>query len=118
MGDFRDRPPDPKPLAKAKTYLRGQFPLRVESPDALAVRLAEIEFYGLPPDELATYRSRVAAVTSDAASQAARAHMPPPERVVIMVVGKASEIKAPLEAAFGPVTVVTPPSCDNLARKK
>ena len=118
MGDFRDRPIDPKLVTKAKTFLRGQYPLRVETPDAIAMRLAEIEFNALPPDDLATYRSRVAAVTSDAASQAARAHMPPPERVVITVVGKASEIKAPLEAAFGPVTVVTPPSCDNLARKK
>ena len=33
------------------------------------------------------------------------------------VVGKASEIRAPLEAAFGPVTVVTPDACDTLDRK-
>ena len=54
LGDFRSRPSDPKVLAKGKSYLLGQFPLKVESPDALAGRLAEIEFFALPPDELAT----------------------------------------------------------------
>jgi len=59
-GDFRNRLPDRKALDKAKSYLRGQFPLRLETPDALAARLAEIEFYGLPVDELATFRRRIA----------------------------------------------------------
>src|SRR4029077_13646907 len=62
-GDFRTHPPAAAALEKAKTYLRGQFPLKIESPEALAGRLAEIEFHGLPEDELATYRARVAAVS-------------------------------------------------------
>jgi zinc protease len=118
LGDFRREPIDPKLVAKAKTYMRGQFPLRVEPPDAIALRLAEMEFNGLPQDELATYRSRVAAVTPEIASRAAEAHMPSPDGVAITVVGKASEIRAPLEAAFGPVEVVTPPACDGLPRRK
>src|SRR5439155_21204944 len=64
-GDFRTHPPDPTALEKAKTYLRGQFPLKVESPDALAGRLAEIAFHGLPEDELVTYRARAQAVTAE-----------------------------------------------------
>lgn len=115
-GDFRARPLEPTLVAKAKTYLRGQYPLRLETPDALAMRLAEIEFNELPADELSTYRSRVAAISAADASRAAREHMPPPERVAVTVVGKASEIRAPLEAAFGPVTVVTPDRCDGLGR--
>jgi zinc protease len=117
MDGFRRGPLDPKLVTKAKTYMRGQFPLRLETPDAIAMRLAEIEFNGLPPDELETYRSRVAAVTPEIAGRAAAAHMPAADGVVITVVGKASEIKAPLEAAFGPVTVVTPQQCDGLGRK-
>jgi zinc protease len=116
-GDFRAKPLDPSQVAKAKTYLRGQYPLRLETPDALAMRLAEIEFNGLPADELSTYRTRVAAISPDDASRAAREHMPPPDRVAITIVGKASEIRGPLEAAFGPVTVVTPEACDTLTRK-
>jgi len=38
-------------------------------------------------------------------------------RVAITVVGKASEIKGPLEQAYGPVKVVTPLECDTLGRK-
>jgi zinc protease len=117
-GDFRSRPLDPKQVDKAKTYLRGQFPIRLEPPEAIAMRLAEIEFNDLPPDELETYRGRVAAVTPALASEMARKHMPAPDTVAITVVGKASEIRAPLEAAFGPVTVVSPSDCDALMRKK
>src|SRR5207302_4482798 len=90
-GDFRRRPPDRKSLDKAKSYLRGQFPLRLETPDALAARLAEIEFQGLPQDELATFRRRVAAVTPADVQRVARAHMPPPDRVAVVVVGQASQ---------------------------
>jgi zinc protease len=114
-GQFRTRPPDAKALEKARTYLRGQFPLRIETPDALAQRLAEIEFFGLPRDELETYRDRVAAVGPAEARRAAEAHMPPPEQVAVVVVGKAAEIRAPLEARFGPVRVVAPEACEGLA---
>lgn len=116
-GAFRSAAIDAKLVTKAKTYMRGQYPLRLETPDAIAMRLAEIEFNGLPQDELETYRSRVAAVTPEIASRAAAAHMPAPDAVAITVVGKASEIKAPLEAAFGEVKVVTPTDCDTLGRK-
>jgi zinc protease len=111
---FRSQPIDPKQLTKAKTYMRGQFPLRLETPDALAAKLAEVEFFGLPQDELVTFRSRVDAVTPDVASRAAAKHMPPPDRTAIVVVGKAAEIRAGVESAVGPVTVVTPEACDSL----
>ena len=114
-GDFRNRLPDRKALDKAKSYLRGQFPLRLETPDALAARLAEIEFYGLPVDELATFRRRVAAVTPADVRRVARAHMPPPDRVAVVVVGQASQVRAPLEAKFGPVETVAPDACEKLS---
>jgi zinc protease len=112
LGSFRQEPMDPKALAKAKSYLEGQFPLHLETPDALAARLAEIEFFGLPKDELQTYVGRVAAVTPVSAAEAAERHMPTPDRVAIVVVGAGSEIKPALEARFGPVRVVTRESCD------
>jgi zinc protease len=113
-GDFRTTPPDAKALDKAKAYLRGQFPLRLESPEALAARLAELEFHGLPQDELTTYESRVRAVAAaDVASVAAR-RMPAPEDVAIVVVGKAGELKGPLTEAFGAVETVPAAECDAL----
>lgn len=114
-GRFREGPIDPVALRKAKAYLAGQFPLRVESADALAARLAEIEFFGLPPDDLVTYRTRLAAVGDADASRAAAQWMPDPERVAIVVVGNAAEVRGPLEARYGPVQTTTPEGCDALA---
>lgn len=110
-GTFRATPPDPKALAKAKAYLTGQFPLRVETPDALASRLAEIEFFGLPKDDLETYRTRVDGVTPAEAARVSSTYMPDPEKVAIVVVGKAAEVRGPLEAKYGPVQVTTPEAC-------
>jgi zinc protease len=117
-GDFRSHPPERAALEKAKTYLRGQFPLRVESPDALAGRLAEIEFHGLPPEELTTYRARVAAVTSSEVASVARALMPPPDAVAVVVVGKAAEIRDGLTAQFGPVETLAAKDCEGLSAVK
>ncbi|MCW5893422.1 MAG: insulinase family protein [bacterium] len=114
-GSFRRGPIDPQALRKAKAYLAGQFPLRLESPDALAARLAEIEFFGLPPDELVTYRTRLAAVTDADAERAAERWMPDPDRMAIVVVGNAAEVREQLEARFGPVQSTTPEGCDALA---
>jgi zinc protease len=115
-GDFRQAPPDQKALEKAKEYLSGQFPLRLESPDALAARLAELEFHGLPQDELTTYERRVRAVSAADVTAVAARVMPSPEQVAIVVVGKAAEVKGPLEEAFGKVETVPAAECDALAR--
>jgi len=114
-GDFRSHPPARESLAKAKTYLRGQFPLRIESPDALAARLAEAEFNALGPDELATYRERVATVTAEQVAEVAGKLMPPPEAVAIVVVGKAAEIRDALTAQFGPLQTLPAKDCENLS---
>jgi predicted Zn-dependent peptidase len=113
-GGFRRKPIDPKLLDKAKSYLQGQFPLRLETPEALAARLAEIEFFGLPKDDLATYEARVVAVTPATASSEAERSMPDPNAVAIVVVGKAAELRPALESRFGSVRVVTPQECDAL----
>lgn len=114
-GTFRTTPPPAKALEKAKAYLRGQFPLRIESPDALAARLAEIEFHGLPEDDLATYPARVEVVTAERVREVAARHMPAPERVAVVVVGKAAEIRAQLGDRFGPVEETTPEACETLS---
>ena len=117
-GEFRSHAPARERLAKAKTYLRGQFPLRIESPDALAARLAEAEFNALGPEELATYRARVAAVTPEQAAEVARKLMPPPEAVAIVVVGKAAEIHDALASRFGPLETMAARDCEKLPAAK
>lgn len=112
---LRDGLPAAAELAKVQAYMRGQFVLKLEPPDALAARLAEIEFQGLPRDELERYRSRVASVTPDEAARIAQAHVPPSDTMQIVVAGRASEIRAPLEARFGPALVVRPEACEDPA---
>ncbi len=114
-GEFRSHAPARERLDKAKTYLRGQFPLRIESPDALAARLGEAEFNGLGPEELATYRARVAAVTPEQAAAVAGKLMPPPEAVAIVVVGKAAEIHDALASRFGPLETMAARDCERLS---
>lgn len=113
--DFRSRPPNPAALEKAKTYLRGQFPLKVESPDALAGKLAEIQFFGLPPDELTAYRSRVAAVSAADVAAVSQALMPTPDDVAVVVVGKAVEIRDQLAAKFGTFETIAADACEALS---
>ena len=114
-GGFRGRAPDRAALEKAKTYLRGQFPLKVESPDALAAKLAEIEFFGLPPDELTAYRSRVAAVSAEDVARVSEALMPSPGDVAIVVVGKAAEIRDQLASEFGSFETIGAEACESLS---
>jgi len=114
-GGIRGGPPAATELAKAKAYLRGQFALKLETPDALAGRLAEIEFQGLPPDELERYRARVAALTPEDIARVAMLHIPPPDTMQLVVVGRAAEIRAPLEARFGAARVVRPDACEDPA---
>ena len=52
-----------------------------------ASRLAEIEFFGLPKDDLETYRTRVEAVTPEEAARVSAKYMPDPDQVAIVVVG-------------------------------
>ena len=117
-GDFRSHAPARERLVKAKTYLRGQFPLRIESPDALAARLGEAEFNALGPEELSTYRERVAAVTPEQAAEVAARLMPPPEAVAIVVVGKAAEIRDALAARLGPLETMAARDCEKLSAAK
>jgi predicted Zn-dependent peptidase len=111
---FRTALPAPAALAKAKAFVGGQFARQIETGNALGMRLAEIEFFGLPRDELTTYRRRVAAVTDASAHRAVERRQPPSERMAVVVVGKAAALRAPLEERYGPVRIVRPEACERL----
>jgi predicted Zn-dependent peptidase len=113
---FRSAVPAPAALAKAKAFVAGQFARQVETANALGMRLAEVEFFGLPQDELATYRSRVAAVDAATAHRVIEQHQPPTADMAIVVLGRAAEIRGKLEAKLGPMRVVTPEQCGRLGQ--
>jgi zinc protease len=58
-----DDGPTQAELDKARNYLKGQFPLGLQSPDELAGEIANVEFFGLPKDFIATYPEKIGAVT-------------------------------------------------------
>jgi len=60
-------------LASAKAYIKGTYPpQRLETSDQLAAILGEMELYGLGPDEVDDFFTRIDAVTLDQANAAAR----------------------------------------------
>jgi predicted Zn-dependent peptidase len=51
-------------LAKAQNYMAGNFARDLQTPDALASQLTDIDLYGFPPDYLETYIQKIRQVTA------------------------------------------------------
>jgi zinc protease len=106
MDGMRTNPPSDADLRQEKSFAAGRFVLGLETGGAIAGALVDLDVYGLPPDSLDTYRTRLAAVTRDDVAAAAR-RLLHPERSAIVAVGPAAALRAQLER-FGPVEVVAP----------
>jgi zinc protease len=88
-------------LADAKAYLTGSFPLTIETPEAIAMQVVNVLFYGLPLDQLQTFRERVNAVTVDDIQRVARAYLRP-DRLSVVLVGNAAAFTSQLRGVgFG-----------------
>jgi zinc protease len=75
-------------LAEAKNYMTGSFPLTIETADAIATQVLNVLFFGLPVDQLQSFRERVNAVTTDEVQRVARFYLRP-DRLSIVLVGNA-----------------------------
>ncbi|HET7273908.1 MAG TPA: pitrilysin family protein [Longimicrobiaceae bacterium] len=103
---IRDSKVSDRELDDARNYLAGTFPLRLQTTDGIASRLAELLIYELPDDYFSDYRDRIVEVGRAEVLDAARAHIRP-EHFAVVVVGDASAIREPLESLdIGPVEVV------------
>ncbi len=83
------QPVGPRELAGVQAYMSGSFPLQIETPDAIALRVLNILFYGLDLEELTTYRERVSGVTAEALQRVAQEYLMP-DRLAIVMVGDAA----------------------------
>jgi zinc protease len=102
---LRDRTRDAE-LAGAQAYMTGSFPLRIETPGAIARQVLDVVFYGLSLDELRTYRQRANSVTPDDVQRVARSYLDP-DRLAIVMVGNAAAFKDQLaKAGFGKYELV------------
>jgi zinc protease len=92
-------------LSLATAYLDGVFPIRYETTQAVASAIAMADTFGLGEDYYTTYRERVRAVTASDVRRAAETYLHPGE-LLVLAVGDADAIAAPLEAlAIGPMDV-------------
>jgi zinc protease len=83
-------------LSSAQAYLAGNFPLTIETPDAIAMQVLNSLFYELDLKELQTYRERVTAVTPEEIQRVARTYLRP-GRLSIVLVGDAAKFTKDLK---------------------
>ena len=102
---FVEGGPSGDELDRARDYLAGVFPLRMETTSQLAGRLSELQVYGLPEDYHHGYRDRIRAVDVASVREAIRRDLHP-ARAAIVVVGDADQIAPEVEAlGLGPVEI-------------
>ena len=89
-------------LDDTKNYLMGVFPATVQTASDVAGRLLDMELYGLPEDYFDRYRENIAAVGNDDIERVANKYINP-ERLLIVIVGNASQIREPLGTLGYPV---------------
>lgn len=98
----RDGPRRPE-LAKAKQYLCGLYPLRLETNESLAGAIADTRVNGLGDDYLQRYRSRVMDVSLERAAELAARWFLPDEGRTLAVVGRAEQVVPQLEGLGVPI---------------
>ena len=76
-------------LAGAQDYLAGNFPLTLETPNAIASQVLEVILYGLDLNDLETYPERINGVTANDIQRVARTYLRP-DSLSIVLVGDAS----------------------------
>jgi zinc protease len=103
----RTDPPSEDELSFARTLAIGSFAMGLETSTAVVQALVDLDVYGLPPDSLDTFRSRVRAVTLADVARVAKKYLHP-DRAAIVVVGPAKEI-APQLDGLGPIEIVDHP---------
>jgi predicted Zn-dependent peptidase len=93
----------PEEVESSRNYILGQFPPTLESNASKAGTYVQLAFYNLGFDYFDKYLARIQAITPAEAKDAA-ARLIPDADFVLVVVGKAAEIKAQLDK-FGTWTV-------------
>jgi zinc protease len=100
---FRDAGPTPEELDKARRFVIGLYPARVEGSEHLAEALASARYLELPFGEIAAYRDHVAGTGASDVTAAATL-FPSRRDARIVVVGPAKLLQPQLEG-LGHITV-------------
>jgi zinc protease len=96
----------PAELESGRRARIGLLAVRIDGPDSIATRLAELSRDGLPPDFLDHYAAGVQAVTPADVSTAAARYLNP-DHLVIVVTGDRKVIEPALRAAnLAPIVIL------------
>ena len=107
VGRMRRERVSRRELENAQAYLAGNFPLTIETPNAIASQVLEALLYGLDLDDLPNYPNRINAVTVEDIRRVARTYLQP-DRLAIVLVGEARAFVNDLRrAGFGNVEVLS-----------
>jgi zinc protease len=112
IGKMREEKVSADELTLATAYLDGVFPIRYETTNAVAQAVAIAQVYGLGDDYYTRYRERIRAVSADDVLRVAQNFLHP-EKLLVVSVGDAAAIRAPMERiGAGAVTVHEAPADD------
>jgi len=90
-------------LKSSQSYMLGQFPPTIETNGQIAARLADMLFYGLGPEDVNEYASRVARVDAAAVRSTIDQSFPQPANLALVLIGDAAKIREQVKK-YGPVT--------------
>jgi zinc protease len=110
LGGFATDGATAEELARSQSLMTGQFPKQLETPGAVASKLAELEGFGLPRSDLEAYPARVNATSLADVKQLAGRYVQTADAAIV-IVGPADKI-APQLAKFGTVERTTPAGCE------
>lgn len=104
LGKFHSDGATREEYDKARNYLVGIFARSLQSPEALAMRLTDIEIFGFAQDYLETYIERQRSIPLEDVQRSIREYFTP-EDLVFIFVTPAKETRAVVER-YGPVRSV------------
>jgi zinc protease len=96
-GDVEERE-----LEDTKNYIMGSFPSTVQSSSDIAGRVLDMELNNLPQDYFDRYRENIGAVSKEAVEHVAKKYIDP-DRVIVVIVGNAAQIREPLGSLGMPI---------------
>jgi DNA-directed RNA polymerase len=97
---------DSATLAKARNFMIGQYTMRLETTDAIAAALLDLEYYGQPKSWIEDYAQNIEAVTLEDVRRVAQEVFPYDDLLFVIVSDPAS-VQDQL-APFGSVETITP----------
>lgn len=96
LDDMVEKPVSEKELDDAKSYLIGNFPTTIETPNQIAAQIGRVKMLGLDESYLENYRKELAEVSVADVQEAMKKYLKP-DRLAMIVVGDANEIKDKIE---------------------